>query len=313
MSHRLFRAGITVAILALAVAFLAHMLAFSVLERETQGRASSELRASRVLGEIVSRLGSADGARTVITGLAGDDAHRLHEYRAWSQVPDDEFVRARDAARAFVQFDAYLQGTAPAPRAALFGDQGAGEASAALAEPGQLAHFLSQLQSFGLSVPLGSPERLERFVISERKVLEQVVQHIQAGHLAAVAELARRFSRSGGQLLESPLPGLLAAAGEAGFDTSAWSLPELTAFALRLRDRARLEQAILSGSTRAEIARELGVPESEITLSSVLGYVAGGQSHASWLRAVLARAEVKGLDAQSLSVLARDFVRGQRI
>ena len=33
MSHRLFRASITIAILALAVAFLSHMLAFSVVER----------------------------------------------------------------------------------------------------------------------------------------------------------------------------------------------------------------------------------------------------------------------------------------
>src|SRR5450755_2947738 len=123
MSHRLFRAGITIAILALAVAFLSHMLAFSVVQRETQRSAWNELRESRLLGEIVSRTANVDTPRAIIIGLASDDPHRLREYRAWSRAPAEHFGRPRRPARSLEQFDAYLVKTGPAQRAALFGDE----------------------------------------------------------------------------------------------------------------------------------------------------------------------------------------------
>ena len=322
MSQRLFRASITIAILALAVAFLAHMLTFSVVERETQRSAQNELRKSRVLGEIVSRSSNADSPRTIIAGLAGNDAHRLHEYRAWCGLPPEPFAQAQAAARAFEQFEAYLLKTNPAQRAALFGDQTTDEVCKALAEPGQLPHFLGQLTSFGLRVPLGSEARLRAFVLSDWPALGTVTAAIARRHAQAIAEIAARFAGPAGTapaamqpvgLFEQPPAGLLGVAQEQGFDTSAWSLPELTAFALRARDRMRLERAIVNGPSRAELVRELDVSASELSLSSVLGYVDGSERRATVVSAILARGGVQGLDAATLAALARDFVRAERV
>jgi hypothetical protein len=322
MSQRLFRASITIAILALAVAFLSHMLAFSVIEQETQRSAWNELRASRSLGEIISRASNVDSPRAIIDGLAGGGEARLQEYRIWSRLPPEQFARAEAAARAFLQLDAYLLKVGPAQRAALFGDQTAAEACATLREPEQLAHLFSQLTSFGLRVPLGSEARLKQFILSEEPALSEAVAAIAQGHAAAIAQLAAHFPVSpgnsalagaGGALFERPPTGLLAVAADQGFDSARWPLPELSAFALRARDRTRLERALVSGPPRAELARELGVSESEISLAPALGYVDGSRSHAAKLSDILGRAGVTGLDAPALLALASDFVRAERV
>jgi putative ABC transport system permease protein len=313
MSHRLFRAGVTIAILALAVAFLAHMLAFSVVERETQRSAWNELRASRQLGEIITRASNVDTSKAIIDGLAGDDPSRLHEYRLWSGATAEQFQRARAAAVELKQFDAYLANAGAAQRAALFGDETTTEACATLAEPGQLARFSSQLHSFGLRAPFGDEARLKSFVIADLPVLSESVQAIAQGHAGAIARLQARFSSNPEPLFERPPAGLLDAARGLGFDTSVWSLPALTAFALRESDRARLERAIVSDPARAELARELDVPSSDVSLSSVLGYVDGDSTRATAVSAILTRGGAAAPGGAALGALAREFVRAERV
>jgi hypothetical protein len=246
----------------------------------------------------------------------------LHEYRIWSHLPAEQFARARSAARAFLQLDAYLLKAGPAQRAALFGDQTTAEVCVTLREPEQLAHLFSQLTSFGLRVPLGSEARLRELVLSDQPALSDAVAAVALGHAAAIAALTAHFSNSaanssaagsGAALFEHPPTGLLAVAADQGFDSSQWPLAELSAFALRARDRTRLERAIVSGPPRAELARELAVRESEISLSPVLGYVDGSQSHASTLSEILMRHGVTGLDGTALLALASDFVRTERV
>ncbi|HWZ92796.1 MAG TPA: ABC transporter permease [Polyangiaceae bacterium] len=322
MSHRLFRASITIAILALAVAFLAHMLAFSVVERQTQRSAWNELRESRQLGEIISRASNPDSPRAIIEGLARGDAARVHEYRAWSGLSAEELVQAQTSARGLEQFEAYLANLSPAQRAALVGDQTSQEACEALLEPEQFSHFLTQAAGFGLRVPFGSEARLRAFVFSDRPALSEAVRAVAQGHAAAIAQLKARFSSSydaysaevgGAALFERPPNGLLSAARDQGFEASSWPLPELTAFALQARDRVRLEHAIVNGPPRAELARELDIPDSEVSLSRVLGYVSGSAARASAVSAILARAGAAGLDGPTLVALARDFVRAERV
>jgi hypothetical protein len=322
MSHRLFRASITIAILALAVAFLSHMLAFSVVERETQRNAWNELRESRLLGEIVSRTANVDTPRAITAGLASEDAHRLREYRAWSGVSAERFERARSAARSFEQFEVYLVKTGAAQRAALFGDETTDEAAALLAEPGQFDHFLLQLSAFGLRVPLGSELRLKAFVFSERPLLSEVVASIAAGHTRAIAQLGAgvagadaisSVSAQGGQLFANPPANLRAAARAQGFDTALWAMPELTAFATRMQDRADVEHVLVTDPTRSELARELDVPPADISLARVLAYVSGSERRAASISAILTRGGAKHLDATKASALARDFVRTQQV
>jgi len=68
MSYRMFRSSVTVAILALAVAFLTHMLVFGILERSTQVAAYGEIEEQRSLGEAVRRLASALPGRSTRPG-----------------------------------------------------------------------------------------------------------------------------------------------------------------------------------------------------------------------------------------------------
>jgi putative ABC transport system permease protein len=321
MSHRLFRASVTIAILALAVAFLAHMLTFSVIERETRRSAAAELRSSRALGEIVSRVSAPDAPRTIIAGLAGDDAGRLHEYEVWSGLTPDEFARVRTIARAFQHFDDYVSSANPAQRAALFGDQSAAEACSSLSEPEEFRHFLAQVRSFGLRLPLGGEAELKAFLFSDRAVLAAGVAAIHAGHTRAIAALVARFSDAlqaaasdpaPANLFERPPPGLLAAAAQQGFDTSSWSLAALQAFAGRARERARLEHAIVRGPS-AELSRELDVPVSELSLRLLFSALDGDLGRAGSVSKILARAGFTDFDAAKLASLATDNLRVERL
>ena len=66
MVYRMFRSSVTVAILALAVAFVVHMLSFSLIEHETEHKAYLELQHSRRLGQDNTRLGTPDSSAMVL-------------------------------------------------------------------------------------------------------------------------------------------------------------------------------------------------------------------------------------------------------
>ncbi|HEX3774184.1 MAG TPA: ABC transporter permease [Polyangiaceae bacterium] len=320
MSQRLFRASITIAILALAVAFLSHMLAFSVIDRATRQSASAAMRENRLLGEIVERASSADAPSAIIAGLAGSDAHRLREYQTWSELSPAEFAAVRQSAGKFERFEAFLTHTNPAERAALFGDQNAEEAALALGDSARLARFLDQLHSFGLRAPLGSEAELKAFLSVDRPKLAAAVSAIAAGHARAARALSALLSdetrgadrAASAKLFEQPPPGLLEAAQKQGFDTSRWSLTALQAFALRARDRTNVEHAII-GAAATELARELDRPAAELSPAVVFGYVDGNSAHAVRISAILNRAGVSGLDAAKLELLAHDSIFAERV
>ncbi|HEY4102617.1 MAG TPA: ABC transporter permease [Polyangiaceae bacterium] len=320
MSHRLFRASITIAILALAVAFLSHMLAFSVIERATRQSASAAMHENRLLGEIVERASSVDAPHTIIASLAGSDAHRLREYQTWSELPPAEFVQVQRSANEFERFDAFLSNTNPAERAALFGDQNAEEAVQALDDSARLARFLDQLHSFGLRAPLGSEPELREFLSVDRPKLTAAVSAIAAGHARAVAALSALSADQGSaprraappKLFEQPPPGLLDSARKQGFDTSTWSLDALRAFALRARDRTAVERAIV-GAAASDLGRELDVPASDLSPLTVFSYVDGNLAHAAAVSKILSRAGVGELDAAKLAALAHDSIFAERV
>ena len=80
MSYRMFRSLITIAILALAVAFLVHMLAYGLMGNATQRAAFEELSADREAGEAVPRLTNADSVKAILLTLVeGSDEARLYE------------------------------------------------------------------------------------------------------------------------------------------------------------------------------------------------------------------------------------------
>ncbi|HEV8244343.1 MAG TPA: hypothetical protein VGP93_01110, partial [Polyangiaceae bacterium] len=282
MSYRMFRSGITIAILALAVAFLTHMLGFGILERETQSSAAAELDQSRWLGQTITRLTTADTRATILDELVTGNANRLAEYQTFAAVDRSSLEPARKVAARYLAAARYLETLPPASSAVVLGDVKARELLDTLDTPEKTEQLLLKLRSLGHHAPSGSDADFRRLMNVERPGLDALVAKIQSGHAAAVAAVEHAFpGRAAADLAANPPPDFASVTSAAGFvirDQAA-----LVEFARRSRDLGALQRALLAPETRAQIARDSGIAPGDVGLSSVLEYVGGDSDKASWL------------------------------
>ncbi len=306
MSYRMFRSGVTVAILALAVAFLTHMLGFGILERETQSSAATELEQSRRLGQTITRLATPDARATLLEELAAGDDARLSEYQHFAGVDRAALEVVRKVALRYLAAASYLDDLPPAPRAVVLGDFKARELLDSLSTPEAVQKLAAKLRSLGHHAPGGDAD-FARLMNEERPPLDALLAKIESGHRAAVQAVADAFpGRAAADLAANPPPEFQSVTRDAGFvirDQSA-----LRAFARRSHDMSSLERALLAAETRAQVARDSGIAPGEVGLPAMLEYVGGSETKAAWLAGALraggAAKELSGTRVAELLKLA---------
>jgi len=290
MSYRLFRSSITVAILALAVAFLVHMLSYSILSQSTREAARRELSSSRRLGEIVTRMATPDSPREVLRELASGRPDRLAEYRRFAG-PELDFDRATGTARDLERTGRFLEGLPVSMRAALLGDRAPEQLWPELTDEAKLERFWRQLEAFHVRLPGVDSGRFRALVGPERAALGAAVSAIAAGHERASARLASRYpGRSASELAAAPPPDLALALAESGFSVAPEEVERLQSFSAGLEVRAELKRLLLDTDVRAALSRELGLPVSQVSVDSVVRGVQDG-ARAAWLSEVLTKAD----------------------
>jgi putative ABC transport system permease protein len=314
MSYRLFRSLITVAILALAVAFLVHMLGYALMAEHTRQRAWQQLQHSRALGLWVTRLTAPDTEATVLAGLAApEQPGRLEEYRAWSAASPAEFAQARQLARQLDELWRYYDGLSVAARAVLSGGVEPAEAIAALVDEQNYRIFLRRLDELRLPPPLGDLAAFEQLVREGRPQLSGIVRRIQHGHQRAIEQVRRAFAGRDPRdvLAELPaeLPGVLAAAG---FETSPAALAHVAELARAAQDLERLNAAVDSPALRRELSRQMRTPVLRVDLAGVLRWL-DRPARSEWLAAVLREHGIEELGGERLLGLARNFERQNRL
>lgn len=315
MSYRMFRSSVTVAILALAVAFLTHMVAYGIMTQRAQRSASDELEHTRTLGQYVARLTSVDAKPVVIRELARDDSRRLVEYRRWAEVAPGELERAHRAAIALKGVAKYLDSLPVAAHAVLVGDYTPEELFDNLTDAAHFKAFSRRVAELRVAPPLGSIGAFEQLLMSERPVLVEVVEAIVAGHARAVDQVQRAFpDRSPAELLAAPPANLLSVLDAAGFSLPKSELPEVTDFARRSRDLQLVNRLILAPDTRAKIARDSDIELGDVNFDSVMGYVEGSKRRCNWLSGVLRAAKAPArLTGGRVADLARGYVRERKL
>ncbi len=309
MSYRLFRSAITIAILALAVAFLVHMLSFSILSRSAEEGARLELADSRKLGEIVTRMGTVDARTEVQRQLVSGSPERLAEYRrfAGENVP---FEAARTTAVALGQLGRFLERLPVAMRAVLVGDANPEQLWAELENPASLARFLEQLEGFHLRLPGLTPEQFRALIQRERPRLIETLSAIVNGHERALLELQRRYpGQSPAELAAHPPADLPEALAEAGFGISEADVGRLGAFSEGLSARAELRRLLLDSDVRAAVARRLGLKLSQVSMDAVVRWL-DEPERAVWLTEILRSSDASfDVSAGRLLELARGWDR----
>jgi hypothetical protein len=309
MRYRMFRSGVTIAILALAVAFLVHMLTYGLLAGQTERNARAELSASRVLGEQLTRLGTADPPAKIKQVLASGDARRLAEYQRWAELGPEELQKARAVAEELASVTLALSALSPASSAILLGDLTPHELLAALETKAVFSAFEHKVGELGLGRQVGDLSRLRRLVSEGLPELERAVLRVQAGHREAIARATQLFE---GKPVEAtvaePPPDLYKKLAEAGF-TVEGTPEELARFARGARDEKRIAEALLDPDVRSQVARELNVLPKDVDLARTFSELGSGKK-ADWLASVLGKQpNLEALDGARIAELARAFER----
>ncbi len=313
MRYRLFRSSVTVAILALAVAFLAQTISHGLLGATVRGAVTQELERSRALGQYLTRLSTPDSPATVRRALAAGDRSRLAEYRAWGALTDAELAAARDAAARLAALIVALERLPPAARAVVLADQSADEVVVGLAEPDAGPMLSARLERAGVRLPEAEPAALAALAAS-LPVLERTVARVSAGHARATEALAAAYAPDALRAVAARAPaGFAARVQQAGFAFPEEELGALAAFAGRREDLQRVGRRLLEPEVRSAVARELGVPVGEVGIEAVVERVRGARRLA-WLAGVLASGEARaGLTGERLGEILAAHRREQRL
>ena len=230
----MFRSSVTISILALAVAFLVQIVTFELLSQATQRTAHRELGQRRELGELITRLTSADTRAAVLLELDRGSPERLAEYRRWSGSSPAEFAAAQKTAQALCRVGAYLKRLPPAAQAVLLGDLTAEELYERLQSEAAFSAFRNQIASLRVRLPTGDVASFQQVVQVDRKQLTQLVTAIIAGHQRAIAQVRQAYpDRSPAQLAAQPPADFSEVLSQAGFSVKADWIPALRRFGTR--------------------------------------------------------------------------------
>ncbi|MCC7204349.1 MAG: ABC transporter permease [Phycisphaeraceae bacterium] len=277
MSYRMFRSMITVSILALAVAFLSHVLCYSLLEQSTRLRAYEELTEYRLVGQWVTRLRSADTPAQVQEALAASDLGRVAEYRRWSGASAEAFEGARETAERLDALYAYLNNLPLTVRGVVLGDLDARQILQGAQNPGAYETLMSKLGDLNLRMPVEDAGALRSLVQESQPAMWAMIESIRQGHARAIEEVRRA---GGGldpvELLATSPPQLGRAIEQAGFaigDEAESTLRSLKSHAQRLVDVQQLKPLLETSSVRAAMARRLSINPREVDLTRTINWL----------------------------------------
>ena len=318
MVFRLFRSMITVAILGMAVAFLAHMLAYTVMSGETSRRIWRELESERQLGVQLRRLESPDPVATLLTHWQRATPARIAEHRAWAGLDDDTVATLKTHAATVRAFQRQIDGLNPRERAILVGDRGAVALLDNLSDPSARAVFLARLDQMDRSIPLGSEAELARVAEQDWPVLERRLSGIREGHRRAIRKL--ETSLEGQSLTEALMASpaqMKEHAAAAGFSVDEMDFERLAAFARDARLQRQAEETLSSQVIRRNLSRELNVPLVEVHSQRLLSWLAADVRNAEVFDAMLEESPLfdplGAADLQRVAARALELRRLQRL
>jgi len=318
MYYRLTRSTITIAIVALAVAFLAYMLAFSVFVQERTYGAYVELHQARLLGEWVARLSAADATLDIVAAVSAGDTARLGEYRRWSapQMPDSLFAAA---VKSFVPYQAFLDYFAamrPASRAVLLGDADPYELPRLLRNAEYRQVFLRQAGELAMRPPLGDENALALFLERDWPLVDTLLRAVRAGQERVIGQVRQEAD---GRSLVAWMAQDAAGAVEAAVRTGFSPLDERRAQMLRVQavqsgHEALLGRVVADQSGRVAVARLLGVNQKNVDLDVLTRWLTGPHRAGAFLRSIAPVYPAADLPtAAELAAVARGCRRTARL
>ncbi len=288
MSYRLFRSLITVAILALAVAFLSHVLSYSLIEQSTRVRAYEQLRQYRLLGQWQTRLSTPDRPAQIVEALARGETDRLAEYSRWATLDVTAMERFQQTATQLVQLQRRLESLPPAAQATVLGDLDAFQAVAAMQNREAFENMRQRASDLRLRIPGLNDDNLWQMVGPRQTELMTMVHRTRQGHERAIASVHDQAGETSPTIiLSSPAEEVMRWLVSAGYSMDVETAALLRTQAQRLEDLQHLRPLLEILPIRAAVARRLGINPRELDQNRVVTWLTR-QQRADWLAATIA-------------------------
>ncbi len=287
MGYRMFRSMITVAILALAVAFLVHMVTHALLSHRVVGLAYNELGSQREAGRWVSRLTSADTQALVVGQLTTGDKAALQEYERWSGADEKQMTQAAEDAKGLQDLAAYFEELPETARVVLTGGRDMLALVKGLTDADQYRLFMERLPALKAPIPLESQQAFDELIQVRMPRLIELVEKVREGHHRALRQVRGSFDQRTPLLLLADPPGELEKVlSEQGFVVSEGGLGSLSAVAQAGIDREHLARLVQPREVRDVIARRLGRPVALVNQAVVFEWVTN-LDRAQWVAGVI--------------------------
>lgn len=269
MSYRLLRSGITTAILALAVAFLVHVLTHAILAEATQRSAYDALQPMRDTNVWLSRLTTPDSPAAVRDRLVPAD-HRARlqraEYAVWLGESAD-LDSAQELARASQQIERWTDRLSPAQAAVILGGQPLNTWLDRLsASPDARARWLTQLDTFRLDPPLGGFEKFEQWLSKDRAALQTATVAIREGHAKAIERFVAADSRPLLDRFAEPSDTLHHEIRDASFAMDGDILGDITDYAAYRQSLTRVLDTLEDPAIKQALERETGGSDVSVAM-----------------------------------------------
>jgi len=310
MYYRITRSAITVLILALAVAFLSYVLFYGIIAHDTKYLAYDQLKDSRMLGEWVSRLSTADPQQVIYTNVLHGDERRLAEYRSWGRLTEQETHTLKHACARLAQFYSYFDNIPRSARAVLIADGDPKALARQLVDTKRFETFENLLKELKLAQPMGNREELRAVIGTDYALVQDFASRIQLGQRLAIARIESALA--GSSLYDAfggATQGFKELLHQSGFEVSDAALERLSGQARIDSDMKRLAAFLEEPNLRSHAARRMAIKQSDVNLVRAMEWLTR-KRRAEHLAAILhSEAGEQTLDAVRLLTLAKGYAR----
>jgi|GEM_PF-369268 len=297
--YRLFRAAITVVIIALAVTFLKTMLSESLITRRIAGAVEAKALPRETLRFWVARmttglrhvnltrqLDALWEERQVHGNEAWAETPRAREFLAWGGLTEEQLKELTDLAHEERRYLRYFQSVDEGERSQMVGRARGWEIFAALQDPNRLQTLKDRQPS--MSRKLTDIEELESFLNRWSQAMN-LREKIVVGHAEAIAATAEEFRRQDAREVlaaaDSETQKRLARHGFVLSEAEMQLVREEAQYSLD-RDRITSMLDVKNGFIRSRLANRIGQKPMDTTAAMLLAEVSSS-SGAEWLLEVI--------------------------
>jgi putative ABC transport system permease protein len=284
VQYRIFRAAITVAIIALAVAFLMTILGDSLVERNVRRALIAKSAPRQNFLAWLQRLGVAmtESELTETISNAAKNDTRWEELRKWGGCDDQSLVKLQELAQEETLWLKFFSGLKEGQRRQLVGRETGRGILVLLQDEGVFRNLAVELKSLGVEIPK-PVEDLRKFVVA-RKEVEPLRGNILKGHAGAVSQVKKLFDgRSVVESLAKLDAVMVAGLKELGFSINEKDLPDLKTEAARGLDAKHVEELLEKVSFKQKFAGRYNVKDLNKVSGEMLFSRLTGKNDVKWL------------------------------